>query len=245
MQLTKHKQNWEELATLDPLWAILSNPEKRFNKWDTEVFLQTGDQQAQELVAMARTLHRPRQWNRALDFGCGVGRITRALGHYFKECHGVDISSEMVHKARELAPQCCFHEHSEPNLNLFSDSSFDLVYSVIVLQHQPDRETVFAYINEFMRVLEPGGLLAFQLPSYIPLHNRVQGARRLYALLKNVGFRPDFLYRRLKLVPIRMQAISERNVVNFLGTLGGKILHICADSQAGNAVHSKTYFVSR
>src|SRR5215831_10828460 len=38
---------------------------------------------------------------KVLDFGCGAGRVTRALAKIFGEVHGVDISGEMVGIARQ------------------------------------------------------------------------------------------------------------------------------------------------
>jgi SAM-dependent methyltransferase len=50
-------------------------------------------------------------------------------------------------------------------LHTLADRSFDCIYTNIVLQHVPP-ETAEQYLNEFFRLLEPGGLLVFQLPSH-------------------------------------------------------------------------------
>lgn len=245
MQLAKHKRDWEELAALDPYWAILSEPGKRFSLWDRNEFFRTGRDQVDALVSIAKQLNCPRDWNCALDFGCGVGRLTRALSNYFPECHGVDISSEMVRQAQRLAPDCFFHVHTESNLHLFPDSFFDLVYSVIVLQHLPGRAAVFGYIAEFLRVLRRGALLAFQLPCQMAWRNRIQLGRRLYSALRAIGLNSDFLYHRLHLVPISMVAIPEKQIVTFIRSCGGQILDVRADNRAGALFQSRTYFVSR
>ena len=244
-KLTRQRNDWEELAALDPLWAVLSDAEMRFNRWDHARFFRTGAQEIGALVAHAEQLGFPDQWHRALDFGCGVGRLTRALRAYFPECHGVDISSRMVQRARELTPGCDFHINTETNLQLFDDSYFDLVYSVIVLQHQPSRAVALSYVNEFLRVLRRDGLLVFQLPCYVPLRNRIQVRRRLYALLHSIGWKSHFLYRRLHLAPIRMLWISENDIVSVIQSAGGKILDVRPDDRAGQTIQSRTYYVSR
>src|SRR5262245_36968174 len=38
---------------------------------------------------------------RALEIGCGPGRLIRPLSKHFAEVHGVDVSDEMVWLARE------------------------------------------------------------------------------------------------------------------------------------------------
>ncbi|HKW62815.1 MAG TPA: class I SAM-dependent methyltransferase [Candidatus Acidoferrum sp.] len=233
------------MAALDPLWAILSDPGKRFNRWDYEDFFSTGTEEVDKLVAEATRFGRPAQWNRALDFGCGVGRLTRALQAYFRECHGVDISREMVRKAREITPECFFHVNTQANLKLFEDSYFDFIYSVIVLQHQPNRTVALGYVAEFLRILGKEGLLVFQLPSHIPLRNRIQGRRRLYSLLRRMGWNSNFLYRSLKLTPIRMVHVPEKDVISVIRSCGGKVLDVRPDERAGPFAQSRTYYVTR
>jgi ubiquinone/menaquinone biosynthesis C-methylase UbiE len=244
-QLAEQKQDWEELAVLDPMWAILSDPKMQFNRWDRAAFFKTGVEEIDTLVAQAQQLGRPVEWRRALDFGCGVGRLTRALRTHFPECHGVDISAEMVRSASELAPECHFHVNTENNLQLFADSYFDFIYSVIVLQHQPSHDIILKYVSEFLRVLSPDGLLVFQLPCAASMRNRIQIRRRLYALLRNLGGQSSFLYRRLKLAPIRMLWIPEKQIIQFIHRSGGKVLNVRSDDRAGPLFQSNTYYVSR
>lgn len=51
-----------------------------------------------------------------------------------------------------------------------------------------DRDLIRAYIAEFARVLVPGGLLAFQLPSEMPLIYRVMSRKRLYRVARALGW---------------------------------------------------------
>jgi SAM-dependent methyltransferase len=245
MRLTTHEKDWQEMAKLDPLWAILSAPEKQYNRWDYRAFFQTGEREVAVLVAEARELGYPVRWGRALDFGCGIGRVTRALHTYFPECYGVDISSEMVRRAHEFAPGCHFHVNKEMNLRVFDDSYFDLIYSVIVLQHQPNRAVALAYVSELVRVLGRDGLLVFQLPSYIPVRNRIQGRRRVYTLLHKMGCNSNFLYRSLRLTPIRMVYAPEKEVLAVVRSSGGRVLNVRPDDRAGCPCESRTYYVSR
>jgi hypothetical protein len=48
--IENNEQDWEDLASLDPLWAISSNSESRFNKWDVESFFSIGEKLTQELM---------------------------------------------------------------------------------------------------------------------------------------------------------------------------------------------------
>src|SRR5205807_1222219 len=95
--------DWKEMAKVDPLWAILSHAEERFHKWNLDDFLRTGQDEIETLMESANQLGLPKRRRCVIDFGCGVGRLTRALHNYFPECHGVDISASMVERARKLS----------------------------------------------------------------------------------------------------------------------------------------------
>ena len=109
---------------------------------------------------------------------------------------------------------------------MFEDASFDLVNTRIVLQHLPDREMILGYVAEFLRVLRPGGLLVFQLPSALPLPLRLQPRRNVYLVLRRLGLRPRFLYWRLGLHPNRMVAIPKPDVIAFLESHGARVLDV-------------------
>ena len=106
-----------------------------------------------------------RAW-RALEIGCGPGRLMKPMSRHFGEIHGVDVSDEMIAKARvNLAgiPHAHPHATSGADLKLFADDSFDFVYSYAVFQHIPSRDVVMSYLREAHRVLKPGGLLRCQI----------------------------------------------------------------------------------
>lgn len=105
-------------------------------------------------------------YKRALDFGCGVGRLTQALAIHFDRVDGVDISPEMVKLARVLNAHdgcCTYCVNDTSDLALFDDDTFDFVYTMVVLQHMPSLLQK-GYVEEFMRVLQPGGVAVFQIP---------------------------------------------------------------------------------
>jgi len=77
--LEKDKHIWEDLADLDPLWAVSSFSEYRFRKWDTGQFFKTGDEEISKLMQACLQMGYPKGTECVLDFGCGVGRCTRAL----------------------------------------------------------------------------------------------------------------------------------------------------------------------
>lgn len=164
--LLELKKTWDRLGMEDPFGAILT-PE-----WDdhrVDEFFERGEIEIKEVMRIVDSIEAkypdvsvPRKL--ALDFGCGVGRLTQALAGYFNEVHGVDISSSMINKANELNSHgggCIYHLNESDGLGLFSDSTFDFIYSNVTLMHMEPKYAE-TYIQELLRVVEPGGLLIFQ-----------------------------------------------------------------------------------
>jgi SAM-dependent methyltransferase len=237
-----HARDWEEMAAIDPLWAILSAPEKRFGKWQLEEFFRTGEEEISLLMEKAENLGLPQTRRRAIDFGCGVGRLTRALHARFSECHGVDISNSMLEIARQLNPGCHFWQGS--SLEFFPAGYADFIYSSLVLQHQPDQSSVARIIRDMIRALAPGGLLVFQMPLHVPWRNRLQLRRRAYRVLRSLGLRHTFLYERLKLNPIRMIALPQAEVEDIVLCAGGFIVRLERNPQFDKEIESGTYYCS-
>ena len=95
-RLRELTDNWQAFGEDDPLWAILSHADKRGNRWDLDEFLETGEAEITEVLAEATGLVPSLAFGRALDFGCGVGRLTQALARRFATVDGVDIAAAMV-----------------------------------------------------------------------------------------------------------------------------------------------------
>jgi ubiquinone/menaquinone biosynthesis C-methylase UbiE len=242
------KDDWEDLARVDAFWAILSDPKKSLGRWDVAQFFLTGEKEIELVMNKAEELGYPQKRETALDFGCGVGRLTRALAKYFGQSYGVDISETMINGARRFNKSfsnCHFILNTEPNLRRFSVESFDTIYSNIVLQHLPTTKLIESYLSEFMRTLRVGGLLRFQLPSYIPVPYRIQPRRRLYTALRVMGFDAKLLVQTLKVTPIRMSFVPKRDVTNLLSSVGGHVLEIEEHRLAPTGIRTATYSVTK
>jgi hypothetical protein len=73
----------------------------------------------------------------------------------------------MIERAKSInkyGRNCCYLLNVHQHLRIFSDQQLSFIYSNIVLQHIPP-DLSELYLQEFLRILEPGGLLVFQLPS--------------------------------------------------------------------------------
>ncbi len=160
---------WETLAKNDPLWAILSVPEKKENRWDVDEVFRTGIADIDHVMDIVLARGRPLARRNALDFGCGVGRLSQPLANYFEHVVGVDISTTMLELARRFnrcGSRVEYLHNNDDHLAMFPSASMDFVYSNLVLQHMPPKHAL-NYINEFFRITRPGGCIVFQLPSHI------------------------------------------------------------------------------
>src|ERR1039457_1226658 len=219
--------------------AILARAEQKKDvPWDVEKFFQSGVFEIDAMLRYAESFQPLREKRYALDFGCGVGRLTQALASHFERVCGVDISPAMIQHARNYQGSEGRSEYlvnETGDLHQFRDSQFDFVYSSITLQHMPAR---FAkqYIAEFLRVLNPAGLLLFQLPS-----NRTGALARVRTMAHQ-------LFESL-LHPVRprvvMRGIPKQEVIRLLTEHSGEILDIASDQSAGPAWESYRYLVKK
>src|SRR5262245_195166 len=182
MKLKNLQNHWDAFGQVNPMGAILTENSLAVpwdRQWEPKAFFQTGVKEIDHVMEYAATLPVTFARQRALDFGCGIGRLTQALAAHFSKIHGVDIAPSMIEAARQFnlhGERCHYHLNPASDLRLFRDDYFDFIYSNIVLQHMEPRYSQ-KYIQEFIRVLVPGGLLVFQLPS--ELLKPHSGAKRL------------------------------------------------------------------
>src|SRR6266542_6703817 len=166
--LERMQAEWNERARHDANYYVAFG---RRDQDDAEFFASAGN----VLKAFESELRRlPAGAWRALEIGCGPGRLMRPLSRNFSEIHGVDVSDQMIRLAEERlrdTPNAHPHHSSGCDLSMFPDEKFDFVYSYAVFQHIPSREVVFKYLREARRVLKTGGILRCQVNG-LPPHSK-------------------------------------------------------------------------
>jgi SAM-dependent methyltransferase len=158
------QKHWNELGNKDPMWAILADPDKKGGKWNNEEFFQTGREDIRRVLKKLDDSGIAFRRGSALDFGCGLGRLSQALSDHFTSVDGVDISASMIAQARSLnkAPAAVrYHLNIKRDLSLFPSATYDFILSRLCLQHI-DPQDQLCYISEFVRLLKPDGIADFQ-----------------------------------------------------------------------------------
>ena len=77
MDISDWQKNWNELGKDDPLWVVLTDPAKKGGKWDPSEFFETGRTEIKNMLRELSDKGIELDKTRALDFGCGVGRLSQ------------------------------------------------------------------------------------------------------------------------------------------------------------------------
>lgn len=166
------QQSWTHMGETEPHWSVLPAEEfKQSNIGDSEeAFYEKGRRDTEWLFrTLARCGIEADRLRSCLEYGCGVARVTRWLAERFETVHGFDISKAHLEIARrhlesnDIGNVTLHHVRSASDLAALP--RVDLVYSIIVLQHNPP-PIICAVIRSFLRALNPGGVAVFQVPTY-------------------------------------------------------------------------------
>jgi ubiquinone/menaquinone biosynthesis C-methylase UbiE len=241
--LQKLQRNWEGLAQADPLWAICSDPEKRNGQWGREELFATGRNEIKVVLTHVADLGLNPDWNApALDFGCGVGRLTQALAAHFPECWGVDISPTMISLAKKYnqdVPQCQFLLNEHGHLESLQDDYFGFVYTSIVLQHIAEKYCR-RYISELIRVLKPGGALIFQLPDSLRL-----GVVKKLRVKLGLRSKIEAVLGSKKSYVMEMHCIQEAEVRKLVQKSGGQVVDVRLTNSADPAFCGNLQYIKQ
>lgn len=164
-QLDRMRQDWDERARENARYFIATGKKE----WDSADFFDSG--RLNVFHEILTDLGNVCQGNSAkemkvLEIGCGAGRMTRALSEVFGQVYAVDVSGEMIARAKEaLADLRNVHlfQNSGADLEVLGDVQVDFAFSYIVFQHIPTREVIYSYAREVNRLLKSGGLFKFQV----------------------------------------------------------------------------------
>lgn len=179
--------DWAELGRSQPYWGVLSHPDFRSENITPErieSFYATGRDYIAQIVAQLERHTGARPQGRALDFGCGVGRLAEAMTEYAAEVTGVDISPGMLELARA-------RDRGVTYVGAPPAGPFDWINTFIVLQHIPP-ERGLGIIEDLLSRLAPGGLISLQVTIWRDARHEYQPTRTGI-----FGRRAEAMHRRM------------------------------------------------
>ena len=165
--------NWRSLGVSEPYWSVLTNPiylNDSFEAHAEEFFAHGRHDVLRFLAALRRSGFTDTAFDRALDFGCGVGRLSIALAPLAQSVIGVDVSAPHLAEATKTMAM-----HGIDNVELVRIDTpdqidalgdFDLIVSRLVLQHNPP-PVMAALYGKLLARLRPGGFAVVQMPTFI------------------------------------------------------------------------------
>ena len=156
-QLERMQRDWDQRARENARHFVDTSR----TDWTDEDFFASGERAiAEDILTDMINIYQGKDpaRMRVLEIGCGAGRLTRALSSIFGEIHAVDVSGEMVTRARAALhdrPNVTFYQNNGCDLAVVPPLVFDFAYSSHVFQHIPSREVIETYVREVHRLLRP------------------------------------------------------------------------------------------
>lgn len=151
-------ENWRRWGERDPYYGVLTSPLFRLDSIEEnrEEFFGTGREFVAHWLTKIERNFGALNDDRALDFGCGVGRLTIPLSFHFDSVVGLDISPAMLSEARRNSVgRKIEYLLSDDELSRV-EGDFDFVNSCIVLQHIPVPRGM-ALLKKLLGLVRPGG----------------------------------------------------------------------------------------
>ena len=170
---THIQDSWSSLAENDPYYSVLTKGrfwQSRISKKRIDEFYESGKEEVARLLkTLARNSIDSTSLRTCLDYGCGACRISRWLSEEFETVYAYDISEKHLDIAEKYLKKQGISNVRYHRLKTLKDleslPKVDLIYCVIVLQHNPP-PVIHWTIQQFMRALSPGGIAFFQVPTY-------------------------------------------------------------------------------
>ena len=231
---------WEHLGETEPYWSVLTS--ERFlhaniqHSGVTEEFYGTGKNDVAQII---RTLERSgidhASITACLDYGCGLGRVTLWLAEYFSVVYGYDISRTHLQVAERYLVgsrniQNVVLKQVKRVKDLEDFPNVDLIYSKIVLQHNPPPIIAFV-IRQFLIALNPKGVALFRVPTY-----RLGYEFSLRNYLSNDAARRE----------VEMHVLPQHKIFEIIRQEGARVVEVIEDGWTGSGYNlSNTFLIQK
>jgi len=228
------KQSWEHLGDTRAHHSVLTSKDFLPDSLEQNIgaFWKSGENEVKEIEAILKRHNvNIKEVKTAVEYGCGVGRVTVPLSKRVSSMHAYDISRPHLNYAKEHANE----ERATIDFHLVSDplgklQPCDLFYSRIVFQHNPP-PIILQLIKNALESLNPGGIAIFQVPTYI----------------KGYEFRLQEWMKTDHALDMQMHCIPQTAVLKLTESTECELLEFREDNWCGDPQHylSNTFVVKK
>jgi 2-polyprenyl-3-methyl-5-hydroxy-6-metoxy-1,4-benzoquinol methylase len=215
---------WTQLGDSEPHWSVISAERFRQNELDAHrnEFYDSGKGDVHTFNAfLARNGVDATRLHKVLEYGCGLGRVTRFLAEQFAAVEAFDISPSHLRMAEEHLTRSGLNNVALKRVRALDDigttADLDAVFCVIVLQHNPP-PVIVAVLQRLLARLQPGGIAYFQVPTHA------------------VGYRfqvDDYLAHGLGANHVEMHYVPQRRIFEIARQAGCEVLEVREDDWVG------------
>lgn len=227
---------WKAYGESDPYFSVLSHVRFR-GKPTAEAmaeFFASGEAEVDSIFnIMKRCEIDTKSIERVVEFGCGVGRVSLWLARHFPEVCGIDISQRhldiAVEKIDAEGVKGFNPLHIDTLEGLASIPPFDLLYTRLVLQHNPP-PIQHEILRRLLEAGREGALVVFQIPTCC------------------VGYRFDiseYLEGSDKVREMETHALPQREIFKLLQSTGFDVQEVFFDNCVGDPDWHSQLFVAR
>lgn len=224
---------WTAFGDSEPHWSVLVSDDFRQENLAANIdrFYNSGHADIAVHLNFLRRAGLPVSFDTALDFGCGVGRLTLAMAPYARQVTGIDISRPHLHLAVERAREQAITNVGFDAIASVADLDryrrFDLVISRIVLQHNPP-PIMAALYAKLLGALAPMGVAIVQMPTFI--HGQSFSTA-------------DYLANEQP--QMEMNGLPQPAIYQIIEQAGCRLIEVREDGAGGSSALSHTFVVQK
>lgn len=201
--LRTERSRWDRLAR-DPYYAVINTERNRRSQFDEDARRELVDSGERDI---AETIEEIRRWvapdflpKLAVDFGCGVGRLTIPIARIAERAIGIDISEAMLDEARRNSREAgfentAFFTSDEYFGSLDTRDPVDFIHAFIVFQHIPPSAGLWM-AAQLIRHLRPLGVGALHFTYARRASRARQAINRLRRYVPGVNRIANVIQRR-------------------------------------------------
>lgn len=220
-------KDWEKWGSNNPYFGVLSDPRFLGSKIRTDnlqrEFYESGKNDIAWVVNRLAGLRGSKKFTHAVDFGCGVGRLTIPLAEYAANVTGLDVSPSVLQQAEQNTPKglqknITYAVSNDALAQL--PKHYDFVHSYIVLQHIPPKRG-----NKLIKKLVDGLAVGGCIALHVTFAHNAPPHKKMVIKARNNFIPLHYILNIMKGNPLtmprmRMHLYDLNSVIQLLGEAG-------------------------